>query len=38
EESSEVFYARHKGILEDIPMLDISSSDKTSSHHTCARA
>ncbi|MCI36747.1 hypothetical protein A2U01_0057970 [Trifolium medium] len=38
KESSEASSARHKGILENISMLDMTSRDKNSSHHTHARA
>ncbi|MCI58157.1 hypothetical protein A2U01_0079410, partial [Trifolium medium] len=38
EESSEGSSAQRKGILENIPMIDTASRDKTSSHHTHARA
>ncbi|MCI31171.1 hypothetical protein A2U01_0052382 [Trifolium medium] len=38
KESSEASLAQHKGIIENIPMFDMTSRDKTSSHHTHARA
>ncbi|MCI89004.1 hypothetical protein A2U01_0110292 [Trifolium medium] len=38
KESSEAPSAQHKGIPENIPMFDMTSRDKTSSHHTHARA
>ncbi|MCI66194.1 hypothetical protein A2U01_0087452, partial [Trifolium medium] len=36
KESSEASFAQHKGILENIPVFDTTSRDKTSSHHTHA--
>ncbi|MCI22436.1 hypothetical protein A2U01_0043612 [Trifolium medium] len=38
KESSETSPVQHKGILENIPMFDTTSRDKTSSHHAHARA
>ncbi|MCI36508.1 hypothetical protein A2U01_0057731, partial [Trifolium medium] len=38
DESPEASFARHKGILENILTFNTTSCDKSSSHHTHARA